>query len=67
MIYRRAFTRIIEWLRNEAGIDAAFNYHEVADVHAKLNELCPEGIDLYFDNVVGDHLEAAIESMRNFG
>jgi len=57
----------IDWLKNEAGIDAAFNYHEVSDVSAKLKELCPDGIDLYFDNVGGDHLEAAIDSMKNFG
>ncbi|MEQ9409327.1 MAG: NADP-dependent oxidoreductase [Fuerstiella sp.] len=57
----------IRWLKSEAGIDAALNYHEVDDLSAELGRLCPDGIDLYFDNVGGDHLEAAIEHMNDFG
>ena len=57
----------IAWLKDKAGVDAAFNYHEVDDVSAKLKELCPEGIDVYFDNVGGDHLEGAIDNMKNHG
>ncbi len=59
--------RKIAWLKEQAGIDDAFNYHEVDDVSAKLAELFPEGIDLYFDNVGGDHLEGAIEHMAVHG
>lgn len=57
----------INWLTSKAGIDEAFNYHDVDDVSAKLGELCPDGIDLYFDNVGGDHLEGAIDNMNNRG
>ncbi len=38
---------------NDLGFDAAFNYKTVDDYQAKLGELCPDGIDVYFDNVGG--------------
>ncbi len=57
----------IEWLKDKAGIDEALNYHDADDLSARLAELCPNGIDIYFDNVGGDHLEAAIDNMNNFG
>lgn len=57
----------VEWLKNRAGVNAALNYHETDDLNAKLQQLCPEGIDVYFDNVGGDHLEAALENMNNRG
>ena len=50
----------------ELGFDAAFNYHD-GDVAAQLQEAAPEGIDVYFDNVGGDHLEAAINSLNVHG
>lgn len=43
----------VAWLRNELGFDAAFNYKTTEDYSAKLKELCPNGIDVYFDNVGG--------------
>ena len=55
----------LAWLR-ELGFDATFNYRETA-VRDALRELAPDGIDVYFDNVGGDHLEAAIGAMRNLG
>jgi len=53
-------------LVDEYGFDAAFNYKKgpVAD---QLREAAPDGIDVYFDNVGGDHLEAAIGSLRLHG
>ncbi len=47
----------------ELGFDAAFDYHDgrVAD---RLREAAPDGIDVYFDNVGGEHLEAAIGRMN---
>ncbi len=48
------------------GIDVAFNYKET-DPKEALRLLTPDGIDLYFDNVGGGHLDAAIASLRNFG
>jgi hypothetical protein len=43
----------VAWLRNELGFDAAFNYKATEDYSSKLQELCPNGIDVYFDNVGG--------------
>jgi NADPH-dependent curcumin reductase CurA len=56
----------VAYVREELGFDAAFNYHDgsVAELLAKA---APDGIDVYFDNVGGEHLEAAIGAMRNFG
>ncbi|MEZ6132780.1 MAG: NADP-dependent oxidoreductase [Planctomycetaceae bacterium] len=56
-----------EWLKQKAGVDHVFNYHETNDISSTLAELCPNGIDLYFDNVGGSHLEAAINNMNDFG
>ena len=47
------------WLTGEAHYDAAIDY-KAEDVDARLRELCPDGIDLYFDNVGGDILDAAL-------
>jgi NADPH-dependent curcumin reductase CurA len=57
----------VAWLLTEAGIDAAFNYKQVNDLTAELGRLCPNGIDVYFENVGGEHLEAALSNMNDFG
>jgi NADPH-dependent curcumin reductase CurA len=51
------------WLLDEAGFDAAVDYKRTP-IHKGLAEAAPEGIDVYFDNVGGDHLEAAITALR---
>lgn len=56
----------VAWLVEEAGIDAAFNYKTVP-VPAGLAQNCRDGIDVYFENVGGAHLEAALQRMNNFG
>ncbi len=48
------------------GFDAAFDYHD-GSVAEQLAAAAPEGIDVYFDNVGGEHLEAAIGSLRRGG
>ena len=50
----------------ELGFDAGFNYHD-GPVAEQLRAAAPEGIDVYFDNVGGEHLEAAIDSLRTDG
>jgi hypothetical protein len=47
------------WLTDEAGFDAAIDYKSES-VPARLKELCPKGIDIFFDNVGGDILDAAL-------
>jgi NADPH-dependent curcumin reductase CurA len=47
------------WLKEEARFDAAIDYRS-EDVAARLGELCPDGIHVYFDNVGGEILEAAL-------
>ncbi|MEV0895503.1 NADP-dependent oxidoreductase [Actinoplanes sp. NPDC049802] len=53
-------------LVEDLGFDAAFNYKD-APVREQLRAAAPDGIDVYFDNVGGDHLEAAIGSLNKFG
>jgi NADPH-dependent curcumin reductase CurA len=53
-------------LIDELGFDAAFNYRD-GDVTGQLNAAAPDGISVYFDNVGGDHLEAALDAMQNHG
>jgi NADPH:quinone reductase len=50
----------ISWLLDELGFDAAFNYKTALDFHGKLAELCPDGIDVYFDNVGGAMTDAVV-------
>lgn len=54
------------WLVEDYGADAAIDYrHE--DVAARLGDLAPDGIDLFFDNVGGETLEAGIAHIARFG
>ncbi|RLP86511.1 MULTISPECIES: NADP-dependent oxidoreductase [unclassified Micromonospora] len=48
------------------GFDAAFDYHD-GSVRDSLKAAAPDGVDVYFDNVGGDHLEAAISAMNLHG
>jgi NADPH-dependent curcumin reductase CurA len=57
----------VEWLKNELGVDHAFNYNKVDNLVLHFKKIAPEGFDLYFDNVGGDFLEAAIFRMKNYG
>lgn len=57
----------VAWLTSDAGVDAAFDYRTVEDLPGAIREACPDGIDVYFDNVGGDHLEAALENMNTGG
>jgi NADPH-dependent curcumin reductase CurA len=56
----------VAYLTRELGFSAAFNY-KTGPVRGLLREAAPEGIDVYFDNVGGDHLEAAIGALRPSG
>jgi len=56
----------VAFLRDELGFDAAFDYHD-GSIREQLRAAAPEGIDVYFDNVGGDHLEAAISAINVHG
>ncbi len=56
----------VNYLTKECHFDYAFNYKEV-DLRYALKTGAPNGIDVYFDNVGGSHLEAAIDNMRRYG
>ncbi len=58
-----------EWLKS-IGVDATINYKAHPDqrsLMAALKAAAPEGVDVYFENVGGDHLVAALDAMNNFG
>jgi NADPH-dependent curcumin reductase CurA len=56
----------VKLLTEEYGFDAAFNYKS-GPVKEQLKAAAPDGIDVYFDNVGGDHLEAAIAALNLHG
>jgi NADPH-dependent curcumin reductase CurA len=55
-----------QWITKELGFDAAIDYKS-EDVAAALRKHCPAGIDIYFDNVGGDILDAVLGRMNLFG
>jgi len=56
----------VAFLRDELGFDAAIDYREGRLAEALL-EAAPDGVDVYFDNVGGEHLQAALTAMNPFG
>jgi hypothetical protein len=54
------------WLTDELGFDGAVDY-KLGDVRRALRAACPNGVDVYFDNVGGDIFEAALFNMNNHG
>ncbi|XP_044472346.1 2-alkenal reductase (NADP(+)-dependent)-like isoform X2 [Mangifera indica] len=54
-------------LKKKLGFDDAFNYKEEPDYKAALKRYFPDGIDIYFDNVGGEMLEAAVANMNLLG
>jgi NADPH-dependent curcumin reductase CurA len=54
-----------EWLTRDLGFDAAINYR-TENVHKKLKEHCPKGIDIYFENVGGSTLETVLNHMNDY-
>ena len=55
-----------KWLLQELAFDAAVNYKD-ADYKKQLKAACPNGVDIYFENVGGEILETAISFMNTFG
>ncbi len=55
----------VRYLRDELGFDAVINYKTAQDLAAELGAACPDGIDVYFDNVGGEITQAAL-SLINY-
>ncbi|MEC7893138.1 MAG: NADP-dependent oxidoreductase [Pseudomonadota bacterium] len=56
-----------EWLKTHCGVDATINYRTCGQITKALADAAPEGIDVYFENVGGEHLQAALNVMNPFG
>jgi NADPH-dependent curcumin reductase CurA len=56
----------IKYLVDELGFDTAINYKTAADLRKSLNEACPNGIDIYFDNVGGTISDAALSLINKY-
>jgi len=54
------------WLKEDLGLDAAINYKK-GELRASLKAAAPKGIDVYFENVGGEHLNAALPRMNALG
>ena len=57
----------VKLLKEKLGFDEAFNYKEETDLNLALQRYFPNGIDIYFDNVGADMLDAAISNMNLHG
>ncbi len=55
------------WLTDECGVDAVINYKTCGNLSKALAEAAADGVDVYFENVGGDHLQAALNVMNPFG
>lgn len=53
-----------KWLTETLGFDAAINYRTCTDLTAELKRSCPNGIDIYFENVGGKTLEAVLDNIN---
>jgi len=56
-----------QWLLDECGVDAVINYKTCDDLTEALTQAAPDGVDVYFENVGGDHLQATLNVMNPFG
>lgn len=54
------------WLTGELGFDAAINYKTCGDYQQAISSACPDGVDVYFDNVGGEILDAALLCLNKY-
>lgn len=56
----------LDYITKELGFDAGFNYKKEKPADA-LARLAPNGIDIYYENVGGEHMAAALDALKEFG
>ncbi|MEM9255018.1 MAG: NADP-dependent oxidoreductase [Pseudomonadota bacterium] len=54
------------WLREQLGFDDVINYRSCGDYEAAIRRACPKGVDVYFDNVGGEILDAALLCLNKY-
>jgi NADPH-dependent curcumin reductase CurA len=54
------------WVKDDLGFDEVINYKTCGDYETAIRKACPEGVDVYFDNVGGDILDAALNCLNKF-
>ncbi|WP_413670378.1 NADP-dependent oxidoreductase [Mucilaginibacter sp. Mucisp86] len=57
----------VDWMKSQLGFDAGIDYKTTPDTGAAVSSLCPDGIDIYFDNVGGAISDAVINRMNDYG
>ncbi len=57
----------VERIQEKFGFDAGINYKTTKDMKKAIAEACPNGVDVYFDNVGGEILDAALANMNKYG
>ncbi|WP_373058289.1 NADP-dependent oxidoreductase [Zunongwangia sp. H14] len=57
----------IETLKEKYGFDSGINYKKTGNIKSAIAEACALGVDVYFDNVGGEILDAAMASMNKYG
>ncbi len=54
------------WIKDDLGFDDVINYKTCGDYEKAIRKACPEGVDIYFDNVGGDIMDAALNCLNKF-
>ncbi len=57
----------VQKLKNDFGFDEGINYKSTSNMSEAIKKACPNGVDVYFDNVGGEILDAALENINKFG
>lgn len=57
----------IDYLENELGLDKGINYKQTDDMTAAIKQACPDGVDVFFDNVGGELFDAVLANINKYG
>lgn len=57
----------IDYLENELGLDKGINYKQTDDMQAAIKDACPDGVDVFFDNVGGELFDAVFANINRRG